>query len=154
MKKSVEQRILDSITFCPNTGCWFWLKYTDKRGYGIIGVGPQPRLAHRVSYETFNGPINSGNDIHHCCRNKCCVNPNHLQQMTHSEHSKLDNVVAVLSSSKTKCPHGHNYSGDNVKLVNKKRICVTCARQRWRDHVHKTKGYLGRKTRPVKEIVF
>lgn len=60
-------------------GCWEWLAYTCKFGYGRIGgVRGQVLDAHRVSWELHNGPIPEGICVLHHCDNPPCTNPDHL----------------------------------------------------------------------------
>lgn len=71
-------------------GCWRWQRSIGKEGYGFIavreysGAKPRSRLAHRVSYEQFVGPIPDGLQIDHLCRVRECVNPSHLEPVTGS----------------------------------------------------------------------
>lgn len=66
----------------PETGCWVWLKRTDKKGYGMgyfAAYGTQ--WAHRAYWIAANGPVPEGRHvvIDHLCRNHSCVNPKHLE---------------------------------------------------------------------------
>ena len=74
----------------PGTGCWVWSGYRDRNGYARIYVpkrSPRPfEWAHRYSYEVHNGPLLAGHEIDHTCQNPPCVNPQHLDQVTRSEH--------------------------------------------------------------------
>lgn len=79
---SPRQRIELRIERLEN-GCWQWLGAKSKRtGYGVISVNNRAMLAHRVSYMEFRGPIPKRKQIDHLCRNKACVNPDHLEPVT------------------------------------------------------------------------
>ena len=69
------------------SGCWTWLHGIHPNGYGYVGRGSERRYAHRAYYEAARGPLPPGVEIHHECRNKSCVNPDHLKPLTPSEHT-------------------------------------------------------------------
>lgn len=94
----------------PNSGCWLWEGATIKSGkalYGVIGneSGELPRsiLAHRASYQIHKGNIPSKVHVDHMCTNTLCVNPEHLQALTYSEHGEIT-WQRVL---KGHCKRGH-----------------------------------------------
>lgn len=63
----------------PETGCWEWLKTRTKHGYAI-------GHAHRKYWERVNGELPEGWHVHHLCKNRACVNPDHLQALSSDEH--------------------------------------------------------------------
>lgn len=42
--------------------------------------------AHRFVWESIHGPIGCDDHIHHECRTKGCINPEHLRRLTRREH--------------------------------------------------------------------
>lgn len=81
---SVEERFLSKVQKTNN--CWLWTGAKDKAGYGHMRPDPTSRnvirKAHRVSYELYKGEIDQGLVINHLCRNRGCVNPDHLEATT------------------------------------------------------------------------
>ena len=68
-------------------GCWLWVASLDRGGYGQFRVSTSPFdgpvRAHRFAYEQLVGPIPSDREIDHLCRVRHCVNPDHLEPVTH-----------------------------------------------------------------------
>ena len=84
----------------PN-GCWEWVASKKPSGYGQFYYRGTNWQAHRVAYELYVGQIPEGATIDHLCRNRSCVNPDHLEPVSGAENT------ARGLESRTHCPKGH-----------------------------------------------
>ena len=109
-------------------GCWLWTAGKNEKGYGTFSLDGEKRKAHRVAYEQYVGPIPDGLEIDHLCRHRGCVNPAHLEAVTHAE-----NMARGANAMKTHCARGHEYAGDNVyRTPDGRRDCRVCVAARGR----------------------
>lgn len=67
-------------------GCLVWMGQLNGDGYGVLSVGNKYVRAHRQSWENANGPVPDGLELDHLCRNRACVEPNHLEPVTTGEN--------------------------------------------------------------------
>lgn len=76
----------------PNSGCWLWLGPMYRFGYGYYSEarGSKPRnvTAHVAAFSRYRGMIPAGFDLHHVCKNKSCVNPEHMQIVERAAHKR------------------------------------------------------------------
>lgn len=99
----------------PNSGCWLWSGALDPCGYGRIARNGKEQKAHRVSYYLAKGPIPDGLELDHLCRVRACVNPDHLEAVTHKVNAQRGLAGAYLAE-RTHCPQGHPYDEENTYL--------------------------------------
>lgn len=121
--------------------CWLWSMSLNKDGYGSY----KNKRAHRVSYEFSKGKIPAGLEIDHLCRNRSCVNPDHLEAVTHLENIKRGvygdrSWIRKINGNKTHCKRGHEYSGENLRI--EKRVDGGMARRCKECDRLKSKSYL------------
>lgn len=110
-------------------GCWLWLGAASVGGYGqfyagrLWPSGSQGKVyAHRYAYELLVGPIPEGLDIDHLCRVRNCVNPDHMEPVTHRENMLRGDTVVARNAMKTTCTKGHPLDG----VDERGRYCTTC----------------------------
>ena len=101
------------VMVSPSSSCWTWAFADLKHGGYPSRVNPREgkkQAAHRHSYETLVGPIPAGLVIDHLCRNRACVNPDHMEPVTQREYILLGNSHSAVNARKTRCPQGHEYT--------------------------------------------
>lgn len=134
-------RFLSKIEQRDN-GCIEWLGGIAGEGYGYFYEGHARTshgkvYAHRWSYEQFVGPIPDGLHLDHLCRNRRCVNPDHLEAVTPAENQRR---ATIIKQPKTHCRNGHQYTAENT-FVNTAgyRVCRICRRKNSLASYHKNK---------------
>ena len=69
-------------------GCWEWTGHRNAKGYGTVKMGKSRRHVHRWFWEQIHGPVADGLELDHLCRNRACVNLDHLEAVTHQENMR------------------------------------------------------------------
>lgn len=128
------------------SACWLWTANKNQKGYGRVKVEGVMLSAHRVSYLHFVGAIPDGLELDHLCRNRGCVNPFHMEPVTHRENVKRGQA-GVLRSQWAHCANGHTFDSENTYInpTNLKRSCRAC-------HVRWDKEFRERKSLTTKEL--
>lgn len=129
--------IVDNVT-----GCWVWQRMTTVCGYGHMRVGRTMLYAHRVYYERYRGPIPAGLQLDHLCRNRACVNPEHLEPVTLRENILRGNTIAARRKAQTHCVRGHPFDEANTIRRGNGRACRECQRQAVRESQRKRRAHL------------
>lgn len=65
------------------TPCWLWDGRLNRNGYGRCCIGGKEPVAHRAIYELLIGPIPEKHILDHKCKVRKCVNPHHMEPVTH-----------------------------------------------------------------------
>lgn len=129
----------------PELGpCWVWTGYRDHRGYGRFRVQRRSPRAHRVAVELARGPVPDGLEVDHLCSRRSCVNPAHLEAVTHTVNvarGRLGETNARRGAALTHCKRGHAFDAANTARnpSTGRRACRACinAAQRARFHSRK-----------------
>lgn len=127
-----SDRVLDRCVAGPGA-CVIWTGARTPKGYGQINVEHRRAAVHRIVYEAFKGAIPDGLEIDHLCRVRNCVNPHHLEAVTHAENNRRS---AAAIPQRTHCPLGHELVGQNIFCRKGRRPeCRTCrnaTKRAWR----------------------
>jgi len=78
--------ILRQSTVTDANGCWTWTGRSHKDGYSQVRVGSREWSGHRLMATLVHGDIKGSAVVHHKCANRLCINPDHLQQVSHHEN--------------------------------------------------------------------
>ncbi len=126
---TIEERVWAKVSL--GDGCWEW-QGAKHQGYGVVAVSRiRKRRVHRLIYEMVYGPIPTGLQIDHLCRNRSYVRPDHLQVVTSKENTLRGHGPSALNASKSRCHVGHPFDRLHT-YIDKfgKKHCRACAKNR------------------------
>lgn len=126
------------------SGCWRWTASLSDCGYGAfavrVGEKQRSRPAHRIAWELHHQrAIDAGLELDHLCRNRWCVNPDHLEPTTRRDNILRGISPAAINARRTHCVRGH----DLLRLTYLKyRRCRVCHRERQATYMARKKAGL------------
>lgn len=133
--KTLLERLFNRVEKDEITGCWEWTGAKGIDGYGRIGDDKKVKLTHRVAYEIMRGPLHRGQVIDHLCRNRLCVNPDHMEATSQRINTIRGNTADIrkkLAAQQTHCINGHEFTKENIYLANNQRYCRICKSIRYK----------------------
>lgn len=125
---TVDQVLEQYVSYREDGACWPWLGSQNDKGYGSACIQGRCGRAHRLIYEFLVGPVPQGLELDHLCRNRLCVNPAHMEPVTHRENVRRAKI-------KTHCKFGHPLVDAKIRIKpngSMSRDCVECNRRRAR----------------------
>lgn len=128
IKQNRIARFHGKIRKDSNTGCWLWTGAQTGNGYGQASYEGKVTTAHRAYWLCAKGPLPENVDLDHRCRNRLCVNPDHLEPVTRSTNLRR-------GFESRGCVNGHVFSLNAFSVVRRKsgrieRRCKICHRAR------------------------
>lgn len=144
-KRTTKERLMEKVEKQAD-GCWLWIGAADR--YGRMRVGIKSLGAHVVSYRIFKGEIPDGHEIDHVCRNKLCVNPDHLRVVPHRTNvryahdrepdahgnvtcPRCQNVYTLSDHPRGSCPECVKLNGRTYYRRNREKVLENV--QRWKE---------------------
>lgn len=120
--RPIEDRIAEKFVVA-GSGCWEWTARLNACGYGTVKWNGKSWLAHRAAYTLAVGTIPDGMELDHLCRNRACINPDHLEPVTHKQNMERADFSQRVPVRKPHCKRGHPWSGVRK---NGRNVCHTC----------------------------
>lgn len=141
---TLDERFWGKVAIAGPDECWLWQAATSGEGYGLFFFDGKARKAHRIAYELAVGGIPAGHVVDHVrargCSSKSCVNPAHLEAVTHAENV-VRGRAGALNRAKGSCAHGHPLSGANLYTTpDGRRMCRRCGARRQRKYAAAKRG--------------
>jgi hypothetical protein len=124
-------RFMEKVTFAQD-GCWLWTGSLKGDGYGSFNdQSTNIHSAHRWAFAHIGvyRPLVDGLTLDHLCRVRACVNPDHLQQVTHAENVRRSIGMNLRTHCEKAC---HEFTPENTgwQAGGTKRFCRQCKRER------------------------
>lgn len=140
-RPSLEQRFWSKVD--ATGSCWEWTGARSDTGYGSFHGPRGASNAHRTSWVLLMGPIPKGLVLDHLCRNRLCVNPDHLEPVTEQVNIRRGYSPMVRASLADTCPRGHSLADAYVVRrggVATSRQCRPCLRERQRQEYRRKRA--------------
>lgn len=138
MRRHTESSILEIAYPEPNSGCWLWSGYIMPNGYGVVNFNGRRWLAHRLVFTIERGRIPDGLEMDHLCRNRCCVNPDHLEPVERVVNVRRGSAFKNRDGMCRKCGGELSLRKDDTCADGVFRFCASCKNARNRDYM---RGY-------------
>jgi len=116
--------------------CWSWSASVGSHGYGQFRVWGDRTMvtAHRMAWTILVGPVPEGMTLDHLCRNRRCVNPDHLEVVTRGENIRRGYSPSTMARQSGVCGRGHSewYTRPGPEGHRRCRTCSKAMARAWR----------------------
>jgi len=147
LRERLPPRLAAKIGPLTANGCIPWMA-AKTNGYGVVQYAGTLRRAHRVIYELTRGAIEPGKELDHLCRNRACINPDHMDPVRQAENNRRSNSRSAQHARQTHCLRGHEFTPENTYTRSRghktERFCRACSRMRDAGRYRRTKKGGGR----------
>lgn len=127
----------------PELGrCWLWTGEPHHSGYGMFWISRNGKrnglVAHKYAYEATGRSVPDGLVLDHLCRNRACVNPDHLEPVTNRVNVLRGEHPNVLTHRTGVCRQGHALTNPKIDKKGRAR-CRECFNFQWRKNHRRRK---------------
>lgn len=122
------RKFMEKVSMNEETGCMEWVGAMLPNGYGQVGFRGKLWVAHRAFWVFMGKPDPGGFDLDHLCRNRKCINPDHLELVSRGDNLRRGFIARG-------CKNGHPYSPEDFSVVKRSNgiqelRCKVCHRER------------------------
>ena len=132
-EKKYTERMMARVVRSED-GCWVWTGAMSTKGYGYFQFRGKLWRAHRAMYTLVRGEIPDGLSLDHLCRNRACINPEHLEAVPIRVNIMRGASLGAVNAAKTHCINGHAFSEENTRYSARdgyvERRCNVCSNAR------------------------
>lgn len=122
------------------SGCHVCSYSKGSHGYPQAWDGVTVVLAHRIVWEYHRGPVPGDMTVDHECRNRSCVNIEHLRLLSNLDNARRNHPDHSWPIN-GKCLHGHDHATYWVpKSGRTKGHCRECKRRDGREYQRKKRA--------------
>ena len=123
-------------------GCFVLTSHRKVDGYGTFRLYGRLHLAHRAVWLDMVGQIPEDMHLDHLCRNRACINPDHMEVVTPKENTLRGMSPAAAAARQTHCSKGHEYTPETTRWTRGHRLCGICqpAKQKASEAPHGTRS--------------
>ena len=147
LTREVRMRFASNVHISVS-GCHEWQRALNRQGYGRFKLNGVMLLAHRVAFAIANDGLGISGVLDHLCRNRSCVNPDHLELVSQAENTARGMSPVAQSTRKAldsgKCVNGHERNEENRRFTGGEWRCIPCEKT-WRAAREKTPQYRERR---------
>lgn len=122
----------ERIVVDPHSGCHVWQGKREHHvePYGLVYRNGVTRMAHRVAWVLSGRPALLGLTLDHLCRNRLCVNPEHLEQVSQQENTRRGSSPIgkhLRDHAAGQCRNGHDLTEVGFHKSGKSKTCARCS---------------------------
>jgi len=127
LKWQMAMRVATLFPQVYTDGCWTPPTSRGTTGYSRTNFNGRNYYAHRLIYEYFIAPVLPGNVVDHLCRNRACINPSHLEQVTNEENLRRGIGFTGRNFRTIECKYRHAFTPANTYITpSGERRCRKC----------------------------